>query len=125
MLCRERNHVVRDLKIRVGDLLAKGASGPPTQDSAERADVDTQDDIGFVVTELKSQALQTIDAALARLKAGTYGRCMDCDDALPDSRLRALPYAVRCRDCENQRESALRRGGLVRRPAYGLFQESV
>jgi DnaK suppressor protein len=122
-----RTNSIQDEIARRQKLLARGAGGsPPSQDSVERADVDTQDDIGFAVTELRSQTLQTIDAALARLEAGTYGHCIDRSGALPDSRLRALPYTVRCRQCEDKREAAAqRRPGEARRAAPVLFLESA
>jgi RNA polymerase-binding transcription factor DksA len=45
--------------------------------------------------------------ALARLEAGSYGRCLDCGRELPDERLEARPEAARCVDCQ-QRVEALR-----------------
>lgn len=40
-----------------------------------------------------------IKAALARLQAGTYGRCAICDELIPEARLAALPAATRCIAC--------------------------
>ena len=38
--------------------------------------------------------------------AGQSGRCVVCDGTIPEPRLRALPFAVRCLACESGRERA-------------------
>lgn len=45
------------------------------------------------------QHLAAIDAALARLDAGTYGACTSCKRPIPPERLEALPWAALCIDC--------------------------
>ena len=50
--------------------------------------------------------LVKIEAALRRLSMGTYGDCSVCGLPIAESRLYALPFALRCRDCEQAREAA-------------------
>ena len=45
-------------------------------------------------------AIAVIDAALARLDAGTYGSCTSCGRAIGAERLEALPAAALCIDCQ-------------------------
>lgn len=45
------------------------------------------------------EELREIDAALARIDAGTYGVCEVCGNAIPAARLRARPTASRCVRC--------------------------
>ena len=40
--------------------------------------------------------LAAVAAALARIDAGTYGRCMDCGESIDEERLIARPTARRC-----------------------------
>jgi DnaK suppressor protein len=47
--------------------------------------------------------LRLIDGALARVDNGTYGICDDCGDEIGLERLKVLPFAVRCVDCESRR----------------------
>ena len=47
--------------------------------------------------------LRLIDEALARVGNGTYGICADCGDEIGLERLKVLPFAVRCVDCEYRR----------------------
>jgi DnaK suppressor protein len=46
------------------------------------------------------QHLAAIDAALARLDEGTYGRCTSCHRPVGNDRLEALPWAALCIDCQ-------------------------
>ena len=48
--------------------------------------------------------LGRIDAALARIDEGTYGRCERCGEAIGEERLEALPYATRCIECKRLEE---------------------
>ncbi|HET6393961.1 MAG TPA: TraR/DksA family transcriptional regulator [Blastococcus sp.] len=47
--------------------------------------------------------IDAIDAALARLEAGTYGTCASCGDAIPRERLEFRPHAVSCVGCPQPR----------------------
>lgn len=46
------------------------------------------------------QHLAQVDAAIERLHAGTYGRCIRCGRDIPVGRLEALPWAAHCIDCQ-------------------------
>ena len=46
------------------------------------------------------QQLELVDAALARLDAGTYGTCLRCGRPIPPGRLEALPWAAHDIDCQ-------------------------
>jgi DnaK suppressor protein len=58
------------------------------------------------LSENQRRELQQIDAALARLEAGEYGLCVDCDQEIDPRRLKALPYALLCAECATRRERA-------------------
>jgi DnaK suppressor protein len=47
--------------------------------------------------------IRRIDAALARIEAGTYGLCEVCGKPIGEERLRAIPWATLCID--DQRRS--------------------
>jgi DnaK suppressor protein len=71
---------------------------------------------------MKSETLNKINDALARLEAGNYGDCFDCGEEIAEKRLRALPFAVRCKECEEAREvAAQRERQATRRGASSLF----
>ncbi|GLZ05481.1 hypothetical protein Acsp03_29470 [Actinomadura sp. NBRC 104412] len=49
-----------------------------------------------------------VDAALARIAAGTYGRCLGCGKPVPEGRLEARPDAARCVTCQAKYDRAMR-----------------
>ena len=74
------------------------------RDDLEHSDDDSQGTIELVLLGMRAAALTRVDEALVRLDAGKYGNCVECAGRITARRLRALPYAVRCRDCEARRE---------------------
>ena len=70
--------------------------------------------------------LREVDAALQRLKDGTYGRCESCGAAIKRRRLRAIPEARNCLQCELPAElDALPQGKLHSRPSGAAFAKQL
>lgn len=69
-----------------------------------------QKDMTARLDALTERAIEEIDEALARMDAGTFGRCVDCGRAIPVERLEAVPASATCLDCRSTRE---RGSGLV------------
>lgn len=100
-----------------------GATARPHdgRDFGEIADTDVQDEIQFTLLEMKAEILGKVNEALARLEDGRYGHCHECGDEIAAARLRALPFAVRCRDCEAERELDAMREQAAARRAVPMF----
>jgi DnaK suppressor protein len=66
-----------------------------------------------------------INRNISDISEGRYGLCFECGDEIAEARLRALPFAVRCKDCEEAREiAALRERSLAqRRGSSSLFYD--
>ena len=77
-------------------------------DAAETSDVDLQQDIDIALLEMKAEALGYVQDALARLASGAFGQCAECGAVISQRRLTALPFALRCRTCEEERETGTR-----------------
>ena len=92
-------------------------------DAVESAEADIQEDLEFALVQMKSETLNKINDALVRLEQGNYGNCFDCGEEIAEKRLRALPFAVRCKDCEEARENAENRERQLqaRRGTSSLF----
>jgi RNA polymerase-binding transcription factor len=92
-------------------------------DAVESAEADIQEDLEFALVQMKSETLNKINDALVRLEQGSYGNCFDCGEEIAQKRLRALPFAVRCKDCEEARENAEQRERQLqaRRGTSSLF----
>jgi DnaK suppressor protein len=50
------------------------------------------------------RVLAKVEAALARFEVGTYGVCERCGQQIDPARLKALPYAALCMDCQQRTE---------------------
>jgi DnaK suppressor protein len=94
-------------------------------DAVESAEADIQEDLEFALVQMKSETLNKVNDALVRLEQGTYGNCFECGEEIAEKRLRALPFAVRCKDCEEAREVAEQRARQLaaRRGTSGLFMD--
>jgi DnaK suppressor protein len=77
----------------------------PAVEVVERASDDAADDLAAGLAEIESGELAQIEEALCRLQDGTYGRCKDCGKAIPQKRLQLVPFALRCVECERNRET--------------------
>src|SRR4026207_268942 len=111
ILEERRREILNQVQEKMRDVRAEGASGEGqgVLDTAETSEADIQDDIEFALIQMKSETLHKIEEALTRLEDGTFGYCFECGDEISERRLRALPFAVRCKDCEEAREIAERR----------------
>ena len=52
--------------------------------------------------------LDQIEAAIGRIEDGSYGRCEQCGEQIPKTRLDAIPYAAECERCASQQEEGQR-----------------
>ena len=68
-------------------------------DSEERALEIQNDPVLEQLGEDGRRELREIDAALARIEAGSYGRCERCGGTIDPERLEALPFATSCIGC--------------------------
>lgn len=56
-------------------------------------------DVEIAIAQNAELMFEQVEAALARIEAGTFGVCGDCGRAIGKERLHALPYTPRCIDC--------------------------
>ena len=94
--------------------IAKGASksqrdtaGDISTYTYHMADVasDTYDrELSLNIASTEQKVLYQIEEALKRVEDGSYGRCFDCSKPVPQTRLRAVPYAALCIGCQRLRE---------------------
>ncbi len=95
--------------------IAKGASqsqrdtaGDISTYTYHMADVasDTYDrELSLNIASTEQKVLYQIEEALKRVEDASYGRCLDCNKVIPQTRLRAVPYAALCIVCQQQREN--------------------
>jgi DnaK suppressor protein len=115
MLEHRRRELMSELQDRIRDVRAEGGKEREVLDQGESSEVDIQEDIEFALIQMKSETLTKINEALRRLEENTYGNCFECGEEISEARLRALPFAVRCKDCEEVRETAEQRARMAQR----------
>jgi len=126
MLVERRREIQAEVQDKMRDVRSEGTWGGKQNevlDAVESAEADIQEDIEFALVQMKSETLNKINDALGRLEQGNYGNCFDCGEEIAEKRLRALPFAVRCKDCEEAKEVAEQRQRQIaqRRGASSLF----
>ena len=102
LLRAARRQVFRTVAVTDNELasLADHEPGALVEDSARGVMAD-------LLTRLEGRErhqLDEIQSAQARLESGTFGVCEGCGDAIPLSRLRALPWARHCLTCQARDE---------------------
>src|SRR4029450_13166360 len=76
------------------------------KDAEEQSVQDFVQDVELALMEMKSETLGQIDEAIRRLEAGTYGTCANCGREVAEARLKALPFATLCLECQEMQEEA-------------------
>jgi DnaK suppressor protein len=122
MLISRQRQLLDDLQGEIRRVRDDGAHQRRAgQTPGDTPDVDPQDDLQFALIQMKAETAQKISDALVRLEEGTYGLCFECDEQIAQPRLRALPFALRCKDCEEANEMAQQRErAQARRPLSAL-----
>ena len=112
---REKLHAIR-ARLR-GDVTAMAEvalrkSGMEGSDSnampihmAELGSDNFEQEFTLGLMEAEEDTLGLIEAALERIDDGSYGRCVQCDGAIPKARLNAIPYTPVCIKCAEQQEN--------------------
>ncbi len=81
----------------------KEATGDHSSYSFHMADqgTDSQErEKAFLFASRESQYLEKLEQALKRIKSGTYGVCISCEENIDKERLEAVPIATMCIDCK-------------------------
>ena len=124
-----RLEIISEVKDKMRDVRSEGALVPRqgVRDEVESSEADIQDDIEFALLQMKTETLNKVGEALLGLDVGTYGYCDECGEEISEQRLRALPFAVRCKNCEEAREGAQDRERIVdeRRSSVSVFADMI
>lgn len=111
MLLGQLAHLRAEISVRmrairdVGTFLeAKRAD--PEAGSITDLDISSDSDIDLALVRINVATQAKITEAIKRLETGRYGICSDCRQEISAIRLKALPFAVRCKGCEEKREMA-------------------
>jgi DnaK suppressor protein len=117
-LIQKREEIVREVKSGISKYI-KGETRQLVDTALDDGDwsvVDLSEDISFKHMSTHRENLLKIDEALRKLSEGTYGICEDCGEEISEQRLKILPFAIYCTDCQEKREQLeeiARREGFI------------
>lgn len=77
------------------------------QDPVDVAVNDREQTILLSISESERTLIDQVDEALQRIELGGYGECMNCGQTITDARLKAVPYARYCINCQDLLERGL------------------
>lgn len=100
----------QDVQRQIDELLAQHRADQTRlreESVADAEDLSTQNTSShqqLSILEVRNQMRLQLDAALQRLDEGTYGICEDCQTPISEERIKAVPFARRCIDCQRHAE---------------------
>lgn len=73
-------------------------------DDGDWSVVDLAEDVSLKQLTTHRENLIKVDEALRKLNEGTYGICEECGEEITEERLKILPFAIYCRECQERKE---------------------
>ena len=110
VLIKERASILKGLSHITNETLKKSqreASGDLSGYSYHMADMASdvhQQDLLLKLASGEREHILTIEEAIRRVDDGEYGVCMGCDKKISKIRLKAMPTASYCRECQEKEE---------------------
>jgi DnaK suppressor protein len=105
-LIKKREEIVREAKAEISRYI-RGETRQLVDTALDNGDwsvVDLSEDISLRQLSTHRETLLKIDEALRKIHEGTYGKCEDCGEDISVERLKVLPFAIYCIDCQERRE---------------------
>jgi DnaK suppressor protein len=81
-----------------------GEGGQDLADPNDRATREADRSHALRLRDRDRKLISKVEEALARIEAGTFGRCESCGGAISAARLRARPVTTLCIDCKREAE---------------------
>lgn len=81
----------------------------------DQAQLSHDEFVSLHLNSLDYAQLRLVQEALDRLESGDYGACLSCEERIPAKRLRALPWARYCIQCQENMGAELDLDWLERR----------
>lgn len=98
-----RNEVQEEME-RTGNIQYVELMGRDPGDIGDESVADAVADLNLEIVDRQVREMRDIESARRRIKAGSYGVCMDCGADIGFDRLMAYPTAKRCLACQQQHD---------------------
>ena len=93
-----------EVALRKNGMEGGDAGGMPIH-MAELGSDNFEQEFTLSLLETEEDTLTLIEAALERIQDGSFGQCVQCDGAIPKTRLNAIPYTPVCIKCAEAMEN--------------------
>jgi len=115
LLLSLRARVRGDVEQMTTEALDRNGEGTESKSPTHLAELGTEtyeQDFALRRVENERELLNEVNEALARIEKGTFGLCVSCVESgvtpgkamIPKARLKVIPYAKNCVECERKRE---------------------
>ncbi len=106
LLLHERLVAKREaLRAKLGeDIPFSELSRSGVGDVGDAANDGEENEVGTKLASMESRELHQVERAIDQIRAGRYGMCEGCEQAIPIERLKALPFAPLCVECQRTQE---------------------
>ena len=94
-------------QVQAAEAYSRERDAEATQDPADMAANAYTKELLMSMSTNDRQLLESIDAALDRIEAGKYGKCVHCGDPIQEKRLEAVPWARHCLTCQDLNERGM------------------
>ena len=115
LLIKDKANILKDINHLRNDTLKKSqreASGDLSGYAYHMADMASdvyERDLLLQLASGEREFLLKIDEALRRIDEGEYGFCGTCQKKISKTRLKAIPHASNCRNCQEKEEKQNRK----------------
>lgn len=125
LLLKKKEEVVRAVKNIEQETLnssQRDASGDLSGYTLHMADIATDSydrEFSLGLASNAQEILYEIDEALKRVEEKEFGNCLSCEKPITRKRLKAIPYASLCIECQSKEETKRRR---IQKPSRGISE---
>jgi DnaK suppressor protein len=106
LLVHKRDEILKEAREEISKYI-KGENRQLVETALDAGDwsvIDPSQDINLRKLSNHHETLANIDDSMRKLNEGTYGICEDCEEEINPERLKIIPFAIRCRDCQEAKE---------------------
>jgi len=103
-LLEMQKDLIKESNAEISQILSKDDKFNGVSDDGDIADVACRDSMQAAKFSRHLSQLRAIEEALLRIDEGTFGICEDCEERISPGRLNAMPFALRCVECQERHE---------------------
>jgi len=93
-----------ELRVSIEDQLQDARVMEPEPDAVDQATRQSEKERLLRTTNKEQQILRAVELALVRIREGSFGQCVSCNNEISEARLEAVPITPYCIPCQGDLE---------------------